>query len=216
MHAASASRAGGAVGGLALRRAAEPVRGLEADGRLGREEAQARPHLVVQQLPDLGVPQPAEALAQRAGHQHRCGEALRGLGGPQEPPLLGDYFSDGQALSPREVYGRLGGIVRKRRRPGQRVLRTLRSKASRYSRLLRILRAEASEQTLKKEYVRDGNRRIIGSVTEGFDDTTAVVRDENNQIAGRTSERFHTTRDKDGGLVSTNSPDPGLLFGRKK
>jgi YD repeat-containing protein len=69
---------------------------------------------------------------------------------------------------------------------------------------------------LKKDYVRDGNRRIIGSVTTGFDDTTAVVRDEYNQITGRTSERFHTTRDGHGNLVSTNSPDSGLLIGKRK
>jgi hypothetical protein len=70
--------------------------------------------------------------------------------------------------------------------------------------------------SLRKQYVRDGSRRIIGSVTTGFDDTTAVVRDEYNQITGRTSERFHTTRDGHENLVSTNSPDPGLLIGRKK
>ncbi len=70
--------------------------------------------------------------------------------------------------------------------------------------------------SLKKVFIRDGKRSIIGSVTTGFSDTSAVVRDENNQIAGRSSERFHTTRDKDGGLVSINSPDPGLLLGRRK
>jgi hypothetical protein len=69
---------------------------------------------------------------------------------------------------------------------------------------------------LKKIYVRDGSRRIIGSVTTGFDDTTSVVRDERNQIAGRTNERFSTTRDAHGKLVSTNTSDPGLLIGRKK
>ena len=70
--------------------------------------------------------------------------------------------------------------------------------------------------SLKKEYVRDGSRRIIGSVTTGFDDTTAVVRDECNQITGRTNERFATTRDALGKLVSVNSSDPGLLINRKK
>jgi hypothetical protein len=70
--------------------------------------------------------------------------------------------------------------------------------------------------SLKKEYVRGGKRRIIGSVISGYSDTSAVIRDEQNQIAGRTSERFHTTRDGHGNLVSTNSPDPGLLIGRKK
>ncbi len=69
---------------------------------------------------------------------------------------------------------------------------------------------------LQKEYVRDGKRRIIGSVTSGFSDTSAVARDEDSEIVGRTSERFHTTRDGHGNLVSINSPDPGLLLGRKK
>jgi hypothetical protein len=69
---------------------------------------------------------------------------------------------------------------------------------------------------LKKNYVRDGNRRIIASVTTGFSDSTAVVRDEGNHITGRTNERFHTTRDARGSLVSINSPDPGLLIRRKK
>lgn len=68
----------------------------------------------------------------------------------------------------------------------------------------------------KKDYVRDGNRKMIGSVTSGYSDTSAVVRDETNQIAGRTSERFETTRDEHGKLVSVNSSDPGLLIRRKK
>ncbi len=46
---------------------------------------------------------------------------------------------------------------------------------------------------LKKDYVRDGNR-----------------------ISGRTNERFHTTRDVRGNLVSINSAGAGLLIGRKK
>ncbi len=70
--------------------------------------------------------------------------------------------------------------------------------------------------SLKKVFIRDGKRSIIGSVTSGYSDTSAVVRDENNQIAGRSSERFHTTRDEHGNLVSTNSPDPGLILGRRK
>jgi hypothetical protein len=53
--------------------------------------------------------------------------------------------------------------------------------------------------SLKKDFVRDGKRRIIASITSGFSDTSAVVRCERNQIAGR-----------------TNSPDPGLLIGRGK
>jgi hypothetical protein len=69
---------------------------------------------------------------------------------------------------------------------------------------------------LNKHYIRDGNRKIIGSVTTGFDDTTAVVRDERNQITGRSNDRFATTRDRKGTLISINSADPGLLIGRKK
>jgi hypothetical protein len=68
---------------------------------------------------------------------------------------------------------------------------------------------------LKKDYVRDGNRRIIGSVTTGYSDTSTTVRDDQNQIAGRTNERFRTTRDAHGGLVSINSADPGLLIRKK-
>ena len=71
--------------------------------------------------------------------------------------------------------------------------------------------------SLKKEYVRDGKNRIVGSVTSGFVGAyEAVVRDEHEQIVGRTSERFGTTRDENGGLVSTNTADPGLLIRSKK
>ena len=62
----------------------------------------------------------------------------------------------------------------------------------------------------------DGKRRIIGSVTSGFSDESAVVRDEDNKLSGRTSERYDTTRDDHGNLVSINTADPGLLIGRKK
>ena len=70
--------------------------------------------------------------------------------------------------------------------------------------------------SLKKVFIRDGKRSIIGSVTSGYNDTSAVVRDEKNVITGRTNDRFETTRDAHGRLVSVNSPDPGLLIGRKK
>ena len=69
---------------------------------------------------------------------------------------------------------------------------------------------------LRKTYIRDGERAIIGSVVSGFQDESAVIRDENGEILGRTSERFNTTRDAHGSLVSINSPDPGLLINRKK
>ena len=70
--------------------------------------------------------------------------------------------------------------------------------------------------SLTKRYLRDGKNRIIGSITGGYSDTSTVVRDEHDQIAGRTSERFNTVRDAHGSLVSINSSNPGLLIGRKK
>lgn len=70
---------------------------------------------------------------------------------------------------------------------------------------------------LKEEYVRDGKNRIIGSVTTGYEGAfESIVRDEHEQITGRTSERFATTRDEHGRLVSTNTADAGLLINRKK
>jgi hypothetical protein len=70
---------------------------------------------------------------------------------------------------------------------------------------------------LKKTYVRDGKNRLIGSVTTGFEGSfEALVRDEDEHIIGRTSERFGTTRDGNGRLISVNTADPGLLLNRKK
>jgi len=71
--------------------------------------------------------------------------------------------------------------------------------------------------SLKREFIRDGKRRIIGSVTSGYVGSfETIVRDEQSQIAGSTSERFNTTRDEHDSLVSINTADPGLLIGRKK
>ncbi|MGB6247862.1 MAG: hypothetical protein WBF54_02045 [Terriglobales bacterium] len=71
--------------------------------------------------------------------------------------------------------------------------------------------------SLSKKYVRDGNRKIIGSVTNGYSGGTSdVVRNDRNGITGRTSDRFQTTRDAHGKLISTNTADSGLLIGRKK
>jgi hypothetical protein len=70
---------------------------------------------------------------------------------------------------------------------------------------------------LKKEYIRDGKNRLIGSVTTGFVGAfETIVRDEHEQIMGTTSERFHTTRNEHGGVVSINTSDPGLLINKKK
>jgi len=69
---------------------------------------------------------------------------------------------------------------------------------------------------LKKDFIRDGSRKIIGSVTTGYSGgTSTVVRDERNNISGRTSERFNTTRDNSSKLISSNSADPGLLIRKK-
>jgi hypothetical protein len=68
--------------------------------------------------------------------------------------------------------------------------------------------------SLNKKYIRDGQRRIIGSVTTGYTGSfDTIVRDEHEHIVGWSSEKFHTTRDHHGNLVSIN---PGLLIGRRK
>jgi len=70
---------------------------------------------------------------------------------------------------------------------------------------------------LKKTYVRDGKNRVIGSVTTGFEGSfEALARDEHDHVLGTTSERFGTTRDAHGNLVSINTADAGLLLNRKK
>ena len=71
--------------------------------------------------------------------------------------------------------------------------------------------------SLEKRYIRDGKNRVIGSVTTGYKGAfETIVKDEHEQVVGTTSEKFHTTRDSHGGLVSINSADPGLLINRKK
>jgi len=70
---------------------------------------------------------------------------------------------------------------------------------------------------LNKEYIRDGQRRIVGSVTMGFTGAfDTIVRDESGDLLGRTSEKFQTIRDNHGTLVSINSADPGLLIKRNR
>lgn len=64
---------------------------------------------------------------------------------------------------------------------------------------------------LKKTWIRNGRNQIIGSVTEGFSDTSSVVRDEQNRIVGRTSDKFNTTRTKHF-IRSISDSDPGLLL----
>jgi len=68
--------------------------------------------------------------------------------------------------------------------------------------------------SLQKEFIRDGKRRIIGSTTTGYVGSfETIVRDEQNHVAGSTSERFNTTRDEHGKLASINTADAGLLIG---
>ena len=68
----------------------------------------------------------------------------------------------------------------------------------------------------RKSMFATANGGIIGSITSGYSDESAVVRNEDNEIVGRTSERYDTTRDGHGNLIPINSPDPGLLLGRRK
>jgi len=69
---------------------------------------------------------------------------------------------------------------------------------------------------LERTFIRDGQRRIIGSVTTGYRGAfDTIVRNDENQIIGWSSEKFQTTRDNHGNLVSIDSADPGLLLGDK-
>ena len=68
---------------------------------------------------------------------------------------------------------------------------------------------------LKKEFIRGHNREIIGSVTTGFTGAfDTIVRDEHGHTLGWSSEKFQTTRDNHGNLISINTADPGLLIGK--
>jgi|HubBroStandDraft_6_1064221.scaffolds.fasta_scaffold102599_5 YD repeat-containing protein len=66
---------------------------------------------------------------------------------------------------------------------------------------------------LKKNVIRDGKNRVVGSVTTGFAGGSSLVRDAEGRLLGKTSELFHNTRDAQGKLVSVNTADGGLLFG---
>jgi hypothetical protein len=81
--------------------------------------------------------------------------------------------------------------------------------------IARLYTKAGGMRMLTKRFVRDGSRKIIGSVTSGYSDTSSVVRDERNAITGKTNERFVTTRDTNDNLKSINSADPGLLIRKK-
>ena len=68
--------------------------------------------------------------------------------------------------------------------------------------------------TLKIDFIRKSGQ-ILGSVTSGFSDDSTTVRDGGGCILGHSSERFSTTRDAAGRLVSTNTASPGLLIKKK-
>ncbi len=69
---------------------------------------------------------------------------------------------------------------------------------------------------LEKKYVRDGQGRLLGSVTSGFAGDSTVVRDHEGRFLGTTCELFHWTKDETGTLVSKNTPDFGLIIPKKK
>jgi len=68
--------------------------------------------------------------------------------------------------------------------------------------------------SLKRKFIRDGRNRLIGSVTSGYRDGTEIVRDAEGKLLGKTNRKFSNTRDARGRLVSIETPDAGLLFGR--
>lgn len=67
---------------------------------------------------------------------------------------------------------------------------------------------------LEKTYIRQGGE-VIGSVTSGYSDNSTTVRDSGGRTLGHTSDKFGTTRDAAGRLVSTNTASPGLLIKKK-
>jgi hypothetical protein len=73
---------------------------------------------------------------------------------------------------------------------------------------------KGENMTLKTEWIRKSGE-LIASVTKGYSDGSATVRDRGGKILGHSSERFNSTRDSSGRLVSTNIASPGLLIPKK-
>lgn len=69
--------------------------------------------------------------------------------------------------------------------------------------------------SLKIEYVKKSGE-VLGSITSGYSDGSTTVRDSGGRVLGHSSEKFSTTRDSNGKLVSTNTASPGLLIPKKK
>lgn len=67
---------------------------------------------------------------------------------------------------------------------------------------------------LEKKYIRNGRNQLVGSVTSGYSDSTEVARDAQGKLLGKTNRNLSTTRDAHNRLVSIDTPDAGLLFGR--
>jgi YD repeat-containing protein len=66
---------------------------------------------------------------------------------------------------------------------------------------------------LKRNEVRDGRNKLIGTITTGYAAGSSIVRDAEGRLLGKTSEQFHHTKDERGRLISVNTADGGLLFG---
>jgi hypothetical protein len=186
---------------------AKPFGSLHADGQLRSEHAQVGTYFEIKNLSETEVIEFAQALSEQAGHQQSRREPSRRFAGAHQRSLLFHEFADGHAA---------GSIQRRNtERPPCNRLSRKNLRSGQFSNVLCILQP-GGHQILKKDYIRDGNRKIIGSVTTGYSDTSAVGRDEGNRIAGRTNDRFRTTRDSSDKLVAINSADPGLLLGRGK
>jgi hypothetical protein len=67
---------------------------------------------------------------------------------------------------------------------------------------------------LKIEYGKRGGQ-VLGTITSGYSDGSTTVRDSGGRVLGHSSERFNTTRDSSGKLVSTNTASPELLIRKK-
>jgi hypothetical protein len=67
---------------------------------------------------------------------------------------------------------------------------------------------------LKTEYIRDSKNQLIGTKTTGYASGDTIARDPSGKLLGRANTTFRNTRDANGGIVSRNQADAGLLFRR--
>jgi hypothetical protein len=203
---------------LSTFRAEQSPCGLIADHRLRLQDRQLVCNNIEHQLPNLTIRQLREAFPQHARRPEHPDEPLKRVLGLRQHALDFNQSADRDVffwVLPQGRLLRLNIQTTGRKHPDATPLVSATYNWS-FPPFALYIEVGVKDMSLKKEYVRDGKHRVIGSVTNGFSDESSVVRDEQNQIAGRTSERFRTTRNAHGNLVSIDTSDPGLLIRQKK